>query len=183
MAHNQAMVGSVNRHIFGIYKSLIKELVRNERSARIKQTLEDNKRHVSLLLYKKSQILRNLEFQSKQNSFVDRKNDLTVKAYHDLNKIENRIKSLKSENPRTDKSLLFLNDSEPIKSIFKNVLSMEHKRGNNTRDLQHFKDTIDFLKNQREYQQLVELYFADSNLTQAEKIKRTANRVGLDTPR
>ena len=50
------------------------------------------------------------------------------------------------------------------------------------RRLEHIKDIIDFTKNQSQYQNLMALYNLGTGITQEEKVKRTANKVGLDVP-
>lgn len=47
---------------------------------------------------------------------------------------------------------------------------------------EHALDIIKFLDNQREYEELVDRYNPGTKLTQDEKVKRTANVVGLDVP-
>lgn len=80
---------------------------------------------------------------------------------------------------------LFIADSKSLRSILQNDIKWEKKvaQGQNVDEIfEHALDIIKFLDNQREYEELVDRYNPGTKLTQDEKVKRTANVVGLDVP-
>lgn len=80
---------------------------------------------------------------------------------------------------------LFIADSKSLRSILQNDIKWEKKvaQGQNVDEIfEHALDIIKFLDNQREYEELVDRYNPGNKLTQDEKVKRTANVVGLDVP-
>ncbi|XP_006460050.1 hypothetical protein AGABI2DRAFT_68293 [Agaricus bisporus var. bisporus H97] len=68
--------------------------------------------------------------------------------------------------------------SKPNRTIVSNLRALlEQSR------LQDARNALLFLKSQREHQTLVERYNPLSSLTEQERIRKTANRVGLDVPK
>jgi len=165
--------------LLSTYKQLLKALVKYERRGRLAQLKFDNKRQISLITYDKMQIIRK---QQLKNINTNDQKDLVVQ----LNQLNQRMKLLKNHDINKDKSLLYLKDSSPFKQLFETEL-IEFNRDNNTienpnRLIESWKDATNFLNNQREYDELMELYDLSHKYTQREKVKATANRVGLNVP-
>lgn len=156
------------------YKNFIKALLKTERRGRIQQLQNDNKRKISIMTYERMQIVRKQQFT---NSSIEEQKKLILQ----LNTLNQKIKNLKNYDPLNDKSLLFLKDSSPFKQLFQTDL-IESSNESLHRVLESWKDATNFLNNQREYDELMELYDLSNKFTQQEKIKATANRVGLDVP-
>ncbi|SMN20589.1 similar to Saccharomyces cerevisiae YIL098C FMC1 Mitochondrial matrix protein, required for assembly or stability at high temperature of the F1 sector of mitochondrial F1F0 ATP synthase [Maudiozyma saulgeensis] len=167
--------------LLSTYKQLIKALVKSERRGRLSQLKIENKRQISLAIYDKMQITR--KQQLKNIKSIDEKN-----LFLQINQLNEKIKSLKNFNINNDKSLLYLKDSSPFKQLFQTELIEINRNNTNTNNeifdrlIESWKDAINFLNNQREYDELMELYDLSNKYTQQEKIKATANRVGLDVP-
>lgn len=156
------------------YKNFIKSLLKSERRGRIQQLQNDNKRKISIMTYERMQIVRKQQFT--KNSLNEQK-----KLILQLNVLNQKIKVLKNYDPSSDRSLLFLKDSSPFKQLFQSDL-IESSNESLDRIIESWKDATNFLINQREYDELMELYDLSNKYTQQEKIKATANRVGLDVP-
>ena len=156
------------------YKNFIKSLLKTERRGRIQQLQNENKRKISIMTYERMQIIR-------KQQFIKDSNDEQKKLILQLNLLNQKIKILKNYNPLNDKSLLFLKDSSPFKQLFQTDI-MESQNDSFDRIIESWKDATNFLINQREYDELMELYDLSNKYTQQEKIKATANRVGLDVP-
>ncbi|QHS73924.1 Fmc1p [Saccharomyces paradoxus] len=119
-------------------------------------------------------MLTKLEYSKKQNP---------KSSHEDTNR---QLEKWKRLDPANDRSLnLFIADSKLLRSILQNDIKWEEKvvqRQNIDEIFEHSFDIIKFLDNQREYEELVDRYNPGKKLTQDEKVKRTANVVGLDVP-
>ncbi|CAI4039667.1 hypothetical protein SMKI_09G0750 [Saccharomyces mikatae IFO 1815] len=146
------------------YRGLIRAILKYERPSKV----------INWGKLQKAMITK-LEYSKKQNP----KN-----SHEDSNR---ELESWKQLDPVNDRSLnLFISDSKLLRSILKNDIKWEEKvaQGQNADEiLEHAFDIIKFLDNQREYEELVDRYNPGNKLTQDEKVKRTANVVGLDVPR
>lgn len=119
-------------------------------------------------------MLTKLEYSKKQNP----------KSLHE--NTNRQLEKWKRLDPVNDRSLnLFIADSKLLRSILQNDIKWEEKVGQRQsidEIFEHSFDIIKFLDNQREYEELVDRYNPGNKLTQDEKVKRTANVVGLDVP-
>lgn len=155
-----------------LYRQLIKALVKTERRAAIKQGNAEKKKQLSLLTYQRMQIVRKQQ--------IDKTNIELVKRLGELNKQVSDLKDLSYEN---DKSLYFLKDSKPFRQyLLANINPVSKEFENEKRLREHVTDTINFINNQREYEELMDLYNLSQKYTQKEKIDLTAHRVGLNVP-
>lgn len=161
---------SSRSEILSSYKSLIKFLVRSNRRAKISQTQQDNKKQIALLTYRKIGLVR------EQASEKDPK--ARLKLLPQLNSLTKKIDSLKTQNPAESKQLLFYTQSSMLREIIFDGLSEEISK----KRLQHVRDISSFVKNQMEFEELVERYNPGLKMSQEEKVKRTAAKVGLQVP-
>ncbi|KAL3230699.1 ATP synthase assembly factor FMC1, mitochondrial [Nakaseomyces bracarensis] len=149
------------------YRSLVRSIVKFERPNVIEQLRRSLKQDIAKLTYQRIQLVRD---QMKY------KND-AVKV-KELNKqmvlLTARVEKLKKIDPANDKSTLFMRDKEMVR---KQVLEGQ----GNAKFLTHLKNIEMFFTNQREYEELIERYNG-KKISQEEKVKRTANRVGLEVP-
>lgn len=175
-----------NRNVLRTYKDMVKALVRSERRSRIIQKKADIKCKISVLTYDRMQIVR------EQNQLKDLKDPRIkqeqIKLIKKLNELNHSVENLKEKkiNIEKDKSLLFLQDSSPFKQLFQTEL-LELIKQKKTADefqriMESWKDATSFLNNQREYDELMELYNLSNKYTQREKVQATAHRVGLNVP-
>lgn len=87
-----------------------------------------------------------------------------------LIQINNDIKkaNLETENPQVDVDPILVEGLKVTKETPKNI--------------KHIQDIANFLSYQRTYQELIERYNPGLTMTQEDKVRKTANRVGLDLP-
>ncbi|CEP61341.1 Fmc1p LALA0_S03e00694g [Lachancea lanzarotensis] len=159
--------------ILSTYKQLIRSLVKSSKRSRITQMQENNKKQMALLTYKKIGLMR----QQASNNAAVSKNPHSVRELHELTK---KIEELKSSNPGSLKTLHFYNNSSRLRQIIFQDLSSSETALN--KRLQHLRDFAGFVKNQLEFEQLVERYNPGLKMDQEEKVKRTAAKVGLQVP-
>ena len=145
------------------YRGLIRAILKYERPSNVAnwETLRKT-------------MITKLEYFKKQNPKI---------SHEDTDK---QLASWKKLDPVNDRSLnLYVSDSKQLRSILQNDIKWDEKiaQGQNVDEMfEHTFDIIRFLDNQREYQELVDRYNPGNKLTQDEKVKRTANIVGLDVP-
>ncbi|SCV00929.1 LAME_0G12904g1_1 [Lachancea meyersii CBS 8951] len=163
---------SNKQHVLTTYKQLIRALVKSSKRAKITQMKEDHKREIALLTYRKIGLVRQQASDPTSSS-----KGQNVHQLHDLTK---RIQMLKSSDPSQRKDLHFYDNSSRLRqTIFQDLPSDESVL---SKRLQHLSDLSGFVKNQLEYEQLVERYNPGLKMDQEEKVKRTAARVGLQVP-
>ena len=145
------------------YRGLIRAILKYERPSKI----------VNWGNLRKAMITK-LEYAKKQNQRDSHEN------------INRQLEKWKKLDPVSDRSWnMFIADSKSLRSILQNDIKWEKKvaQGQNVDEIfEHALDIIKFLDNQREYEELVDRYNPGNKLTQDEKVKRTANVVGLDVP-
>lgn len=149
------------------YKALVKATVRADRTARIAQRLADRKQQLALLTYRRMNIARE---QTKKDIDTPTK----MKLLKDMGTLTRRVEFLKKLDPQNDKSLLYVQDTKFLRDQILNAGEKRH--------IQHLKDVAAFINNQREYDELIERYNPGANISQEERVKLTANRVGLNVP-
>lgn len=143
------------RHQFKtLYKNLQKELFIIHKKLHKVQTLKDLEKQKALLQYQKLQLIR------------ERK-----PTHH----IEERLAKLDKgevEVPPMDTTLLkkIVNESELEDGHFAKI------------KLSHLDNIAKFLNSQRTYIELIERYNPGLTMSQEDKVRRTANRVGLSVP-
>ncbi|KAL9712650.1 hypothetical protein Ac2012v2_003887 [Leucoagaricus gongylophorus] len=71
--------------------------------------------------------------------------------------------------------------NQEIATCFRSWLG-QAQRAANIEALQDADNALQFLRSQREHQVLVQRYNPLTSLTEQERIRKTANRVGLDVP-
>lgn len=150
------------------YRHLVRAMVRGDRRSRIAQRVEETRKQIALLTYRRMTVVR------QQNETKDAL--LSAKLFKELQSLNRQVDALKRERVENDKTLLFARDTALIRE------SLSENEGDAGRLLQHLHDMGSFLTNQREYDELIERYNGSSKLTQEETVKRTAGRVGLDIP-
>lgn len=155
-----------NRELLGFYKQLVKAIMRNDKRSKIIQRNNQITKQISLLTYERMKLVQ----------------QQTVDTFAKLKIVDARLASLKSEDPSKDKSINFVQGD--MISFIREELSGQQAESISGKKLQHYQDVITFLNNQREYDELVERYNLGEfkNMSQDERVKRTANRVGLDVP-
>ncbi|SCU89791.1 LAFA_0E20934g1_1 [Lachancea sp. 'fantastica'] len=158
--------------ILPTYKQLIRSLVKSSKRSRITQIKENNKKQIALLTYKKIGLVR----QQASNGATTKKPDI-IRELHELTK---KIEELKSSDPNSLKTLHFYDNSSRLRQIIFQDLSTNETAL--AKRLQHLRDLSGFVKNQLEYEQLVERYNPGLKMDQEEKVKRTAAKVGLQVP-
>lgn len=151
------------------YRCVVRAMVRSDRKSRIAQRLEQRRKDIATLTYKRMNVVRaqNLATDTMQKA----------KLFKDLQLLNRQVDLLKNEDIEHDRRLLFVGDTSILRQ---NVL--DQGNGDRPRMLQHLKDIAAFLNNQREYDELIERYNGGSKLSQSENVKRTAGKVGLQVP-
>ncbi|AQZ09393.1 FMC1 (YIL098C) [Zygosaccharomyces parabailii] len=149
------------------YRALVKATVRADRAARIAQRLADKKQQLALLTYRRMNVARE---QAKKDIDIPTK----MKLLKDMSSLTKRVELLKRREPQNDKSLLFVQDTKILRDQVSNAKEKRH--------IQHLKDVAAFINNQREYNELIERYNPGANMSQEERVKLTANRVGFNIP-
>ncbi|GAV53609.1 hypothetical protein ZYGR_0AK01110 [Zygosaccharomyces rouxii] len=149
------------------YRSLVRALVRTDRTARIAQKAAERKQQLALLTYRRMNIARE---QAKK----DLDQATRMKLLKDMSTLNKRVEILKQKSPENDKKLLFLQDTSFLRD---QILSAQDDR-----HIQHLEDVAAFIDNQREYDELIERYNPGARMSQEEKVRRTANKVGFQMP-
>lgn len=151
------------------YRCVIRAMVRGDRKSRIAQRMEQRRKEIAMLTYKRMNVVR------AQNAATDSMQK--TKLFKELQLLNRQVDLLKNEQIEHDKRLHFVGDT----SIFREKL-VEGCKDERPRLLQHFEDIAAFLNNQREYDELIERYNGGSKLSQSETVRRTASKVGLEVP-
>ncbi|CUS24015.1 LAQU0S13e01376g1_1 [Lachancea quebecensis] len=157
--------------LLGSYKQLIRALVKSNRRSKIAQQLEDNKKQIALLTYRKISLMRQCQDPNPQEK---------LKAMMNLNGLNKEIDNLKQDDPSKSKKLYFYEKSDELKKMIQEDSSVETSAI--MKKLEHLRDIAGFLQNQMEFEQLVERYNPGLKMDQEEKVKRTAAKVGLQVP-
>lgn len=157
--------------LLGSYKQLLRALVKSNKRSKISQLLEDNKKQVALLTYKKINLIR-----ENQTTDPQARSKTTAQLYQ-LNK---KLELLKKNDPSKSKHLHFYEDAHQLKKMI--VQAEPADESITEKRLQHFRDIAGFMQNQMEFEQLVERYNPGLRMDQEEKVKRTAAKVGLQVP-
>ncbi|KAL6944490.1 hypothetical protein ACO0RG_001227 [Hanseniaspora osmophila] len=151
------------------YKNLVKSLVRSSRRSRIQQLEASQKKEIALLKYDLIKLNR-LNLQS-----TDPKN---MEKHSDTKKQIERLENSALEN---SKKLLFHPQISHLKELILTSTPSSDSTKHSNR-IKHFKEVSDFLINQSEYDELVERYNPGLTMSQEEKVKRTAQKVGFEIP-
>ncbi|SCV05404.1 LANO_0H06744g1_1 [Lachancea nothofagi CBS 11611] len=163
---------TVKAQFLASYKQLLRSLIKSNRRSKISQINEDNKKQIALLTYRKINLVR------QQASEVDSKKRLThLQQTHEITKL---IENLKANDPVKLKSLYFYDSPSRLRHTV--LHDFPSDQASIDKRLQHLRDISGFIKNQMEYEQLVERYNPGLKMDQEEKVKRTAARVGLRVP-
>lgn len=149
------------------YRDLIRALVRSDRTARIAQKAAEKKQQLALLTYRRMNIAR-------EQAQKDLDSATKMRLLKDMSVLNKRVQILKQKAPENDKKLLFVQDISFPRELILNA--------QNDRDIQHLQDVAAFIHNQREYDELIERYNPGIRMSQEEKVKRTAGKVGFQIP-
>lgn len=150
------------------YRSLVRSIVKFERPNAIEQLKKIQKQEIARLTYKKIQLVRDqLKYKGDTQKLKELNKDMIL--------LTSRVDHLKKQSPAQDKSTLFMRDRDVIRE---QVLT----RLKDDRFVTHLKNIEMFFTNQREYEELIDRYNPGKRLSQEEKVKRTANKVGLEVP-
>ncbi|GCE97460.1 hypothetical protein ZYGM_001311 [Zygosaccharomyces mellis] len=149
------------------YRTLVRAFVRADRTARIAQKAAERKQQLALLTYRRMNIARE---QAKK----DLDSATRMKLLKDMSLLNKRVEILKQKVPENDKKLLFVQDTSFLRD---QILSVQDDR-----HIQHLEDISAFIDNQREYDELIERYNPGIRMSQEERVKRTANKVGFQMP-
>lgn len=149
------------------YRTLVRALVRSDRTARIAQKAAERKQQLALLTYRRMNIARE---QAKK----DLDPATRMKLLKDMSLLNKRVEILKQKVPENDKKLLFVQDTSFLRD---QILSVQDDR-----HIQHLEDIAAFIDNQREYDELIERYNPGIRMSQEERVKHTANKVGFQMP-
>lgn len=152
------------------YKHAIKQFVRSNKRAKIHQFHDDNTKNIAILNYNKISLVK------QQAIVTDPMQKLNIVTK--LNELNRKIDELKNIHINKSKDLLFYINSSSLKNSLLNNLS----ETNSNMRLVHLNDISLFLQNQMEYEELIERYNPGLTMSQSEKVKRTASKVGLQIP-
>ncbi|KAL6948746.1 hypothetical protein ACO0QE_001219 [Hanseniaspora vineae] len=151
------------------YKNLVKSLVRSSRRSRIQQLEASQKKEVALLKYDLLKLNRlNLQSADLQNM-------------EKLSNTQKKIEQLENSAVESSKKLLFYPQISHLKELFLTSTPPSDSTQISNR-VKHLKEVSDFLINQSEYDELVERYNPGLTMSQEEKVKRTAQKVGFEIP-
>ncbi|AMD20534.1 HDL210Wp [Eremothecium sinecaudum] len=165
-------MSAIGSELVSSYKQLLKALVRSGKRTRVLQANEDIKKKIALVTYEKIQLAREQAQVKGSNENIN----LTTR----MMKLNKELEQLKNSDPSKSKKFLFY----PRAREFRETLLEQHASGETLqRRSQHMKDIAAFLVNQMEYDELVERYNPGMKMSQEEKVKRTAARVGLQVPK
>lgn len=136
------------------YQNLHTQLLVNIKQSTIKQNAEDVKKRIALLTYQRINALR----------------DSTPDANTKIMEINRKIDDLKksSNDPQV----------EIEKKLAEGLKLQESKRND-----KHIDDIANYLSYQRTYQELIERYNPGLTMTQEDKVRKTANKVGFELPK
>ncbi|AET38806.1 Fmc1p Ecym_3315 [Eremothecium cymbalariae DBVPG len=160
-----------NSGLVSSYRPLIRALVKASKRSHIEQIKQDIKKEITVLTYKKIQTVREQADMKDSNEKLN-----LLKLSHSLSK---QIEDLKSQDPSKSKKLFFYPHSKELRSI---IMSDPVSRGVFEKRLEHLMDVAAFVKNQMEYDILIDRYNPGLGMSQEEKVRRTANKVGLQVP-
>lgn len=127
------------------------------------------------------QLLINTKAAVKKQNAQTLKKTLALLNYQRLNAIKSKEadkliqinKEIKKANKETE------DPQVEVDSILLEGLKVTKETPKN---IKHIQDIANFLSYQRTYQELIERYNPGLTMTQEDKVRRTANRVGLDLP-
>ncbi|CAM9024756.1 hypothetical protein WICANDRAFT_85857 [Wickerhamomyces anomalus NRRL Y-366-8] len=127
------------------------------------------------------QLLINTKAAVKKQNAQTLKKTLALLNYQRLNAIKSKEadkliqinKDIKKANKETE------DPQVEVDSILLEGLKVTKETPKN---IKHIQDIANFLSYQRTYQELIERYNPGLTMTQEDKVRRTANRVGLDLP-
>lgn len=128
----------------------------------------------------KRELINTLKVSTKKQNATQLKRDLALLKYQKINALKvNNIDEIK----KIDYRISLLEKKSDINKIeidpkLWEGLKLEDNEFNNT----HIADVANFLSYQRTYQELIERYNPGLTMTQSDKIKKTANRVGYELP-
>lgn len=134
------------------YKHLHQQLLVNVKASTKKQSAEELKKRVALLKYQKV-------------------NAMKTKQTDKLIEIDNELKIIESNT----------NDPQ-VQLDAKLVEGLKIKDESSNHNINHINDVANFLSFQRTYQELIERYNPGLRMTQEDKIKKTAHKVGFELP-
>jgi len=128
------------------------------------------------------QLLINTKAAVKKQNAASLKKRLALLNYQRLNAIRNKDASalgsindqIKQANKETE---------DPSVSVDPILLEGLKVTKETPKNIRHIQDMANFLSYQRTYQELIERYNPGLTMTQEDKVRRTANRVGLDLPK
>ena len=176
-----------------LYRRLLRALVKSERRSWIIQRRTDIKNEIAVLTYRRMQVARQQQALARRTQHPNQRPNTDslsssaavsgdslerIKLMRAMNELNKKVDQLKSESAslNRDRSSFFLKDTTP----FRNLISAMDPT--DSRMVGHIQDAVTFLVNQREYDELMELYNLSNKYTQQEKVVATAHRVGLDVP-
>ncbi|KAH3670317.1 hypothetical protein WICMUC_004886 [Wickerhamomyces mucosus] len=137
------------------YKNLHKQLLINIKQSTKKQAAEDIKKRIALFTYQRINFLR----------------DQTPESNSKVIEINKKIDQLQKQN------------EDPDVAIEPTLLNGVTLKEDNERNAIHINDIANFLSYQRTYQELIERYNPGLTMTQEDKIRKTANKVGFELPK
>ncbi|KAI5963522.1 uncharacterized protein KGF55_002402 [Candida pseudojiufengensis] len=138
-----------------IYRSISKELLIYENKTIELNSKNENKKLITYYNYLKQNAIKN----GKTN---------------EVNELNEKLKNLSSQTTHKNKELKDLN-------LLNNII--DDKIGiNNSYELNNLNNVLIYLKNQREYFELLIRYNPGLIFDQQENVQKSANRVGLDVP-
>ncbi|SCU90930.1 LAMI_0E04126g1_1 [Lachancea mirantina] len=156
--------------ILSSYKALVKTLVRAQRRYKKAQAEDEIKRQVALLTYKKINLVRQ---QALEKDAQKRLEFLPM-----LNEVTKDIDVLKRSDPARLRRLHFYDDVRALRQSLAQPSTPETL----AKRIDHIRDIASFVQNQHEYEELIDRYNPGLKMSQAEKVKRTAAKVGLEVP-
>ncbi|GMM34657.1 Fmc1 protein [Saccharomycopsis crataegensis] len=145
------------------YRRLYRELLRQNKRIYELHKADESKKHDALLKYQRINLIRDGKRPEEIDQIMKIRKD-TIEQQQLKEKLKGKFINSLGFADNNLRSILHLKDLEEQSAI----------------QLTYITET--FLKSQRTYEELVQRYNPGMTMSQEEKVKKTARRVGLDVP-
>ncbi|AGO11562.1 AaceriADL224Cp [[Ashbya] aceris (nom. inval.)] len=152
------------------YRGLLRALVRSGRRSRLEQAQQDAKKQVAVHTYRRMQLVR------EQQQATDASERARINAQ--LAALAKKIETVKAAEAGRSRELLFYPRAAELRAL---LLAPAEGQILERRS-EHLYEVSGFVRNQHEYAELIERYNPGLKMSQEEKVKRTAAKVGLQVP-
>ncbi|AAS51696.1 ADL224Cp [Eremothecium gossypii ATCC 10895] len=152
------------------YRGLLRTLVRCGRRSRLEQAQQDAKKQIAVHTYRRMQLVR------EQQQVADPAERARINAQ--LAALAKNVQALKAAETGRSHELLFYPRAAELRAL----LLAPAEGPALERRAEHLAEVSGFVVNQHQYAELVERYNPGLRMSQEEKVKRTAAKVGLRVP-